>query len=52
MAESGGMCSGLEVNVVLSYFEGVQGRNAKRANGEPSEETEADAEQGEPMDEQ
>lgn len=51
MAESGGMYSGLGASVVLSYFEGVQGRNARRANGEPSEETETDAE-GEPMDEQ
>jgi len=36
----------------LAESGGVQGRNAKRANGEPLEEIEADAEQGEPMDEQ
>lgn len=42
-----------EEKIKLSHLEGVQGRNAKRANGGPSDETEEEAEagQGEPMDE-
>jgi len=38
--------------MALSCLEGVQGRNAKRSNGEPAEEITADANEDEPMDEQ